>query len=103
MRPIGLTETHMECRYLKDSVPVATDLLAFEKIGEGPGEVTLKHPNTDWLLTIHEAGPDAPAKQMHNHWGVRVETTAEVDADAPVIVDRKSTRLNSSHVALSRM
>ncbi|HEY1371250.1 MAG TPA: VOC family protein [Candidatus Binatia bacterium] len=80
MHAIGLTETHMECRHLKDSVPVATDLLAFEKIGERPGQVTLKHPNTDWLLTIHEAGPDAPAKQMHNHWGVRVETTAEVDA-----------------------
>lgn len=80
LRSIGLTETHMECRSLKDSVPVATDLLAFEKIGERPGEVTLKHPNTDWLLTMHDAGPDAPAKQMHNHWGVRVATPGEVDA-----------------------
>ncbi|HTM07603.1 MAG TPA: VOC family protein [Verrucomicrobiae bacterium] len=80
LRSIGLTETHMECRSLKDSVPVATDLLAFEKIGERPGEVTLKHPNTDWLLTMHDAGPDAPAKMMHNHWGVRVASPAEVDA-----------------------
>jgi catechol 2,3-dioxygenase-like lactoylglutathione lyase family enzyme len=80
MRSIGLTETHMECRYLKDSVPVMTDLLAFEKVSERPGEATLKHPNTDWLITLHEAGPDAPPKQMHNHWGVRVATPAEIDA-----------------------
>jgi catechol 2,3-dioxygenase-like lactoylglutathione lyase family enzyme len=80
LRSIGLTETHMECRSLKDSVPVLTDLLAFEKVGESPGEATLKHPNTSWLLTVHEAGPDAPAKQIHNHWGVRVNTPAEVDA-----------------------
>lgn len=79
LRSIGLTETHMECRSLKDSVPVLTDLLAFEKVGERTGEATLKHPNTSWLLTVHEA-PDAPAKQMHNHWGVRVNTTEEVDA-----------------------
>ena len=45
LRSIGLTQTHMECRYLKDSVPVLTDLLAFEKVGERPGEATLKHPN----------------------------------------------------------
>jgi catechol 2,3-dioxygenase-like lactoylglutathione lyase family enzyme len=79
LRSIGLTETHMECRSLKDSVPVVTDLLAFEKVGERPGEATFKHPNTPWLLTVHEA-PEAPAKQMHNHWGVRVNTTEEVDA-----------------------
>jgi catechol 2,3-dioxygenase-like lactoylglutathione lyase family enzyme len=79
LRSIGLTQTHMECWNLKDSVPVLTDLLAFEKVGERPGEATLKHPNTAWLLTVHEI-PDAPAKQMHNHWGVRVNTTDEVEA-----------------------
>lgn len=80
LRPVALAKTHMECRYLKESVPVLTDLLAFEKVSERPGEVTLKHPNTDWLLIVHETGSDAPAKQMHNHWGVRVATKGEVDA-----------------------
>jgi catechol 2,3-dioxygenase-like lactoylglutathione lyase family enzyme len=80
VRSIGLTHTHMECRFLKETVPVLTDLLAFEKVGERPDEVTLKHPNTDWLLVVHEGGLEAPAKQMHNHWGVRVATTQEVDA-----------------------
>lgn len=80
LRPIALAKTHMECRYLKESLPVLTDLLAFEKVSERPGEVTLKHPNTGWLLTVHETGLDAPAKQMHNHWGVRVATKGEVDA-----------------------
>jgi hypothetical protein len=28
LRSIGLTQTHMECRNLKESIPVLTDLLA---------------------------------------------------------------------------
>ena len=80
LRSIGLTHTHMECRELKKTIPVMTNLLAFEKVSEHPGEATLKHPNTDWVLVVHEGGPEAPAKQMHNHWGVRVATTREVDA-----------------------
>ena len=80
LQPIGLSKTHMECRYLKETIPVLTDLLAFEKVSERPGEVTLKHPNTDWRLIVHEARDNAPVKQMHNHWGVRVMTKGEVDA-----------------------
>jgi catechol 2,3-dioxygenase-like lactoylglutathione lyase family enzyme len=75
----GLAATHMECRKLEESLAVMRDLLAFEKIAEKSGEATLKHPNTHWLLVLHEAGPDAPAKPMHNHWGVRVVNPEEVD------------------------
>jgi catechol 2,3-dioxygenase-like lactoylglutathione lyase family enzyme len=69
----------MECRDLAESMAVMTELLAFEKILEKAGEATLKHPNSPWLLVLHEAGPEAPAKPMHNHWGVRVATKEEVD------------------------
>jgi catechol 2,3-dioxygenase-like lactoylglutathione lyase family enzyme len=79
IKPLTLFATHMECRNLGESMVVMTDLLAFEKISEKPREAILKHPNTDWLLVLHDAGPDAPAKQMHNHWGVRVMTAEEVD------------------------
>ena len=79
IKPTALSKTHMECRNLQDSMAVMIDLLAFEKITEKAGEATLKHPNSPWVLVLHEAGPDAPAKPMHNHWGVRVTTTAEVD------------------------
>ena len=79
IKPVDLTATHMECRNLKESQAVMTDLLAFETISEKAGEATLKHPNSHWLLVLHDAGPDAPAKPMHNHWGVRVMTTEEVD------------------------
>ena len=47
IKPIALSATHMECQSLKETVPVLTDLLAFEKLAENPGEVKLKHPNTD--------------------------------------------------------
>lgn len=89
IKPIALSATHMECRSLDESVPVLTNLLAFEKVGEKPGEVTLKHPNTHWLLVVHEAGPEAPTKQMHNHWGVRVATNAEVDKAYEYLVAHK--------------
>jgi catechol 2,3-dioxygenase-like lactoylglutathione lyase family enzyme len=80
IKPIALSATHMECRSLQESVPVLTDLLAFQKVDEKRGEVKLKHPNTDWVLYVHETGAEAPGKQMHNHWGVRVATAKEVDA-----------------------
>ena len=76
IQPITLSATHMECRNLEDSFAVMTELLAFEKMSKEPGEATLKHPNSPWVLVLHEAGKDAPAKPMHNHWGVRVLTTA---------------------------
>ena len=53
INPIALSATHMECSSLQESVPVLTDLLAFEKLEEKPGEAKLKHPNTDWLLYVH--------------------------------------------------
>src|SRR6185369_906774 len=72
----------------KESLSVMTDLLAFEKIAERSGEATLKHPNTPWLLVLHEV-PDAPVKQMHNHWGVRVVNPEEVDRAYEYLVAHK--------------
>ncbi len=90
IKPAALSATHMECRNLRESMAVMIDLLAFEKISEKPGEATLKHPNSPWLLVLHEAGPDAPAKPMHNHWGVRVMTTEEVDRAYDYLSARKA-------------
>ena len=80
LKPVGLVETHMECRSLRETIPVLIDLLAFEKVTEDDGHVSVKHPNSAWRLVVHEGGPDAPEKEMLNHWGVRVTTRAEVDA-----------------------
>lgn len=90
IKTTGLAATHMECRNLKESMTVMTDLLAFEKVSEKAGEATLKHPNTHWLLVLHEAGPDAPAKPMHNHWGVRVLNPDEVDRAYEYLVAHKA-------------
>jgi catechol-2,3-dioxygenase len=80
IHPIAMGDAHMECRYLNETVPVLTDLLAFEKVSDGSGQVILKNPNSEWRLVVHEGGSEAPAKQMHNHFGVRVATLTEVDA-----------------------
>jgi catechol-2,3-dioxygenase len=80
IRPTALAEAHMECRELSGSLPVLTDILAFEKVSESPGVATLKHPNTPWLLVLHEAGTGASDKPSAHHMGVRVEHTTEIDA-----------------------
>lgn len=90
IRPIAMGETHMECRTLGETIPVLTNLLGFEKVAESPGEAELKHPNTDWPLVVHEGGPEAPAKEMHNHYGVRVATRAEVDAAYEYLAARQA-------------
>ncbi len=77
---------------------VMIDLLAFEKISEKAGEATLKHPNSPWLLVLHEAGPDAPTKPMHNHWGVRVSTGR---GRQRLRVSDSRTRLNTSSAPLA--
>jgi catechol-2,3-dioxygenase len=86
----GLAATHMECRDLRESMRVLTELLAFEKLSETAGEAVLKHPNTHWKLVVHEAGPGAPAKPMHNHWGVRVVSPEEVDRAYEYLVTHKA-------------
>lgn len=76
----ALSNAHMECRSLNETIPVLTNLLAFEKVAEGAHGTTLKHPNSQWLLTVHDGGPEAAEKQMHNHFGVRVTQKKEIDA-----------------------
>lgn len=83
LKPIALINGHYECRSLKQTVPILTDLLALEVVEENNGEVALKHPNTDWLLIFHEGGTQAPDKPLRNHYGVRVATNSEIEnADA---------------------
>src|SRR5207249_11668929 len=82
IQPASLSGAHMETRSLEETIPVLTDLLAFERIGDGPDSVTLKHPNTPWTMTLHEAGADASEKYSGNHYGVRVLTKEELTAAA---------------------
>jgi len=79
LNPTGLIRGHYECRSFDQTIPILSDLLALEVVGENNNEKTLKHPNTDWRLVIHANGPDAPIKPMRNHYGVRVTNNAEVD------------------------
>jgi hypothetical protein len=79
IKPVGLICGHNECRSLKETVPILSDILALEVLGEREGEVIMKHPNTDWRIIVHEGGPNSPDKPLRNHYGVRVATDQEVD------------------------
>jgi catechol 2,3-dioxygenase-like lactoylglutathione lyase family enzyme len=77
---VALSGAHMEVRSIEETAPILTDLLALERVEAGPDWLTLKHPNTPWLMTLHEAGPGATPKASHNHYGVRVISKEEIDA-----------------------
>jgi len=89
LKPTGLIRGHYECRSFDQTIPILSDLLALEVVGENNSEKTLKHPNTDWRLVIHANGPDAPIKPMRNHYGVRVTNNAEVERATEYLEQKK--------------
>lgn len=108
IKPVGLTHGHYECRSLKDTIPILQNLLAFEVVNEAPGLAVVKHPNTGWLLVVHEGGPDAPDKPRLNHYGVRVATNKEVDNAREYLLSKQSEyklvevdKLQNRHLAHS--
>jgi catechol 2,3-dioxygenase-like lactoylglutathione lyase family enzyme len=86
---LGIIKGHYECNFLDETVPVLSQLLALEVVDRGDKEVTMKHPNTDWLLVVHESGPDVPDKPFRNHYGVRVTNNAEVDRAYEYLMAKK--------------
>src|SRR6185369_30888 len=78
LKPIGLTEGHYECRSLDETLPIFTELLALEVVERTEKQAVVKHPNTAWLLVIHEGGPDSKNKPHTNHYGFRVATSKEI-------------------------
>jgi catechol 2,3-dioxygenase-like lactoylglutathione lyase family enzyme len=80
LRPVGLIHGHYECRSLDETLPIFTDLLALEIVSRNNGDAVVKHPNTDWLLIVHEGGPSARNKPHNNHYGFRVANHQEIPA-----------------------
>jgi catechol 2,3-dioxygenase-like lactoylglutathione lyase family enzyme len=80
LQPVALIHGHYECRSLDETLPIFTDLLALEVVQRESGQAIVKHPNTDWLLIVHEGGPNAPNKPHNNHYGFRVAHHEEVEA-----------------------
>jgi len=80
IRPVALSGAHMECTSLEETVPALTDLLGFTEASRAPGTATLRHPHSNWTLTVHEGGEPYPDRPRHHHFGVRVEHKTEVDA-----------------------
>ncbi len=104
----GLIAGHYECRSLDETLPVFTDILAMEIIERKAGEATLKHPNTDWRLIVHEGGAAAPEKTFDNHYGFRVASHQEVEAAWEFVEANKEkyrlskiTKPQSAHFAYS--
>src|ERR1700693_2704455 len=79
IHPTGLVHGHSECRSLDETIPVLSHVLALELVDRRDGQATMKHPNTGWLLILHEGGPDVKDKPERNHYGVRVSNNQEVD------------------------
>jgi catechol 2,3-dioxygenase-like lactoylglutathione lyase family enzyme len=87
---LGITKGHYECNFLDETVPVLSHLLGLEVIERRDKQATMKHPNTEWLLVVHENGPDAPDKPFRNHYGVRVTDNQEVDRAYEYLMARRT-------------
>ncbi|MGH7853449.1 MAG: VOC family protein, partial [Candidatus Binatia bacterium] len=79
IQPTGLVHGHSECRYLDETIPVLTQVLALDLIERQNGQAILQHPNTGWKLILHEGGAEVKDKPERNHYGVRVPNNQEVD------------------------
>lgn len=108
LKPVALKRGHYECRALDETLPVLIDLLALEVVKRGPKRATVKHPNTDWELVVHEGEPGAVDKPHLHHYGVRVETREEIDAAYDYLMSHKKpyglkrvSRPHESHFAHS--
>jgi catechol-2,3-dioxygenase len=108
LRPVGLTHGHYECRSLDDTLPIFKELLALEVVDRHNGEAVLKHPNTDWLLVVHEGGPNARNKPHNNHYGFRVAHHEEIERAYRYIDSQKDkyriksvTKPHEAHFAYS--
>ena len=86
---LGIFKGHYECRYLDETVPVLSQILALEVVERRDREVTMKHPNTEWLLVVHESGPKVEDKPFRNHYGVRVTNNGEVDRAYEYLMAKK--------------
>ena len=108
LKTTGLIAGHYECRSLDETLPVFTDFLAMEVVERKSKEATVKHPNTDWRLIVHEGGPGAPEKTFDNHYGFRVASHQEVEAAWQFVETNKEqyrlskiTKPQSAHFAYS--
>ena len=89
IKPSGLISCHYECRSFEQTIPILSELLALEVIGEKGTEVRMRHPNTDWILIVHESGANAPDKPRLNHYGVRVTTNQEINSAFEYLMGKK--------------
>lgn len=89
IEPVGIIKGHYECRSLDETLPILSHLLALEVVARQDKQATLKHPNTDWLLVVHEGGPNTPDKPQRNHYGVRVTDNSEVDRAYEYLLAKK--------------
>jgi catechol-2,3-dioxygenase len=89
LKPVAITRGHYECRDLSETLPVLRHLLALEVMEQQSEQAILKHPNTEWLLVVHQGSPDAPDKPQRNHYGVRVADNAEVDRAYAYLLAKK--------------
>lgn len=76
---LGIVKGHYECHHFEQTIPVLRELLALDVVAQDSQQVTLKHPNTDWLLVVHENDAGVAEKPFRNHYGVRVRDNEQVD------------------------
>jgi catechol 2,3-dioxygenase-like lactoylglutathione lyase family enzyme len=90
LQPEGLIHGHYECKTLDQTLPIFTDLFAAQVSGRQDETAFVRHPNTDLMIIVHAAGPNAPSKPHGNHYGFRVADHKEIEAAYTYITERSA-------------
>jgi hypothetical protein len=94
LKSIGFVAGHYECRSLAETLPVFTDLLAMEVVERTASVATLKHPNTEWRLIVHEGGLQRSPRQYLapvNRFTLQLGSAAEVEQAHREFVSHKNS------------
>ena len=54
IKPVALVNGHYECASSEQSVPILEELLSLEVVSRDREQLIMKHPNTEWLIILHE-------------------------------------------------
>ncbi|HXQ53462.1 MAG TPA: VOC family protein [Stellaceae bacterium] len=88
-RPRMLTHGTLECRSLKESRPFYEEFLGLECVHHAPRAMMLRKGGY-WAIVCLEAGSRVRPLRVGNHWGIDMETRADVDRAHALALEHKS-------------
>src|SRR5271170_7665781 len=88
-RPRMITHGTLECRSLAASRPFYEEFLGLECVHHAPRAMMLRKGGY-WAIVCLEAGDRVRTLKVGNHWGIDMETRADVDRAHRLALEHKA-------------